>query len=314
MDASSEKLPNPTTPVVIISRNPNSGAFDTRAKVQALDEALAKHGFIVRQLTDIDQVVAEVEAYSISGHQDVDGRLVAVVAAGGDGTVSLLANRLPASTPIAIMPLGTENLLAKHLTIKSDPQLVAKMIVEERSISIDAGRANGKLFLVMASCGFDADVVERLHSNRKGHIRHWSYTLPIIRSIWNYRYPEIRVLVDGQPTDQPIRWGFVFNVPRYAMNLPIKADADAHDGRLDLVTFSGGGLIRGLYYMFTVLIRRHLTWATGRTETFTRLRLESDQPVPFQLDGDPGGHLPLEIEVLPQFLRLIVPKDFPAVD
>jgi diacylglycerol kinase (ATP) len=188
--------------------------------------------------------------------------------------------------------------------------LLAGLIDGGQTIRLDAGRANGKLFLVMASCGFDADVVARLHSKRKGHIRHWSYAKPIFNAISQYRYPTLRVWVDDDRKPISGKWAFVFNVPRYAMNLPIVEDADPMDEQLDLCMFRGGNLIRGLYYLLAVITRQHRRWREARVTRFRRIRIASDETVPFQLDGDPGGELPVEIQVQPQFLRVVVSKDW----
>ena len=295
---------NPTSEVVVISMNPKSGATDQRAIVEELTACLIEHGFEVLLLTDIAEMIDVVG-------QHFGGRLRCVVAAGGDGTISLLANELPENTPLAILPLGTENLLAKYLGVSADPVALANMIIAGDCRQLDAGRANGKLFLVMASCGFDADVVHRLHSNREGHIRHWSYAKPIVSAIRKYKYPKIRVSLDStdghRPTVDPC-WAFIFNVPRYAMNLPIAAEANPEDGVLDLCTFRGGSLFRGLFYLVSVLLRRHKHWTTSKTYHFTKLTMESDGKVPYQLDGDPGGTLPLTIEVVKGGVTLIVPS------
>ncbi|MEL7496685.1 MAG: diacylglycerol kinase family protein [Planctomycetota bacterium] len=315
---SPSSIPHPDRDLVLISRNPKSGASNQSRLVDDLAGRLHQSGLSVIMLTDVDQVVAMVEQVE---QQDLNesssskpnhpsgqrSKLRAVVAAGGDGTVSLLANRLPKGTPLAILPLGTENLLAKHLKINADVERVAQMILDLKTTQLDAGQANGKLFLVMASCGFDADVVQRLHANRTGHIRHWSYALPIIRSIRKYRYPTIRISIDGQPPSIESKWAFIFNVPRYAMNLPIVAEADPTDGKLDVCTFRGRGLLKGLYYFFAVWLGKHRFWTNSQTHQFQTLRLESDEPVPFQLDGDPGGTLPLEVKVLPNHLTFVVP-------
>ena len=288
---------------VVISMNPNSGSMDRRSVVEQLQAELEADGLDVRLLTSIDEVKATVDELG----RGAESRLRAVVAAGGDGTVSLLANQLPVQTPIAILPLGTENLLAKYLDLTADPKLLAKTIVRARMVRLDAGRANGQLFLVMASCGFDADVVHRLHSQRKGHIHHWSYAKPIFNSIGTYRYPKVRIYVDGREKRISAKWAFIFNVPRYAMNLPIVSDADPCDGELDLCTFKGGNLIRGLFYLGVVLLKRHRSWRYSNFQRFRKVRIESDDPVPYQLDGDPGGFLPLEIEIMPGFLQVLVP-------
>ena len=293
---------------VLISFNPNSGSTDRRSIVDQLVTELEIRGLDVQLLTGIDEVKRLVDALLSDQGVTQGSGLRAVVAAGGDGTVSLLANRLPPQTPIAILPLGTENLLAKYLGLTADAKLVADMIVNARTVRLDAGRANGQLFLVMASCGFDADVVHRLHSTRKGHIHHWSYARPIVGGIGEYRYPKIRMLVEGQEKPVIGKWAFVFNVPRYAMNLPIVSDADPVDGELDLCTFRGGNLFRGLFYLLAIVLRQHRGWKYSHFQRFKKVRIESDERVPFQLDGDPGGVLPLEIEVIPEHLKVMVPE------
>ena len=294
---------NQSSEIVIISMNPNSGATDSRAIVDQLTTSLLRGNFEVLLLTDIKEVIEVVG-------QHFGGRLRCVVAAGGDGTVSLLANQLPENTPLAILPLGTENLLAKYLGVSFEPEAVAAMIVAGSCRQLDVGRANGKLFLVMASCGFDADVVHRLHRERKGHIRHWSYAKPLVSAIQKYKYPKIRITLnsnDGNKVTTNPCWAFIFNVPRYAMNLPIAAEANPEDGVLDLCTFRGGNLFRGLFYLVSVLLRRHKNWTNSKAYHFTKLTMESDQEVPYQLDGDPGGTLPLTVEVVKGGVTLIVP-------
>jgi len=296
---------------VVISVNPNSGSSDQSSIVEALAQKLTEIGFEVRKLSDIELVkstVSELCGPPNSESSTGSGTLRAVVAAGGDGTVSLLANCLPPQTPLAILPLGTENLLAKYLGLTADPDMIANMIAAGRTVRLDSGRANGKLFLVMASCGFDAEVVRRVHSQRKGHIRHWSYVRPIIRAISQYRYPKLRVQTSDSEKPISAKWAFVFNVPRYAMNLPIVWDADPSDGQLDLCTFRGGNLLRGLFYLVAICLRQHRGWGFSHFRQFDKIRIEADQRVPYQLDGDPGGVLPLEIEVIPKFLRLVVPE------
>src|SRR6185436_13997164 len=122
-----------------------------------------------------------------------DGTLRAVVAAGGDGTIRLVAERTPPGTPLLILPLGTENLLARYLELSPDAPRLAQIISAGRACQFDAATANGRLFSLMAGCGFDADVVRRLHEARKGNIQHLSYAKPILDAIRTYDYPELRV-------------------------------------------------------------------------------------------------------------------------
>jgi diacylglycerol kinase family enzyme len=205
--------------------------------------------------------------------------------------------------------MGTENLLAKYLGQEADIETLVTTINEGHWVSLDVGRANGVCFLVMASCGFDAEVVRRLHSTRSGNIRHWSYAGPIFETISRYRFPKIHITIDDALEPEiHSKWAFVFNAPRYAMNLSFAEDASTTDGELDLVTFRGGNLFRGLFYLAGVFMRRHRGWKDCRFQRAVKLRLEAEGEVPFQLDGDPGGFLPLEIEVDPGFMRVMVPR------
>ena len=297
---------------IVISVNPNSGSIDRTALADDICRRLEESEFSVDVLSDVDQVVTR------AGELSESSDLRAVVAAGGDGTASLLANRLPPGLPIAILPLGTENLLARHLGMSADAQRFVDVIVSGRYIKMDAGRANGKLFLVMASCGFDAHVVEKLHQSRKGHISYWSWFRPILSTLRRYRYPELNITVDQGADDQTdaseiltnssARWAFVFNAPRYAMNLPLLPEADPYDGVLNLCSFRYGGLIRGMVYLAAVLLRKHRQWCKTEFCKFRKLTISSNSRVPFQLDGDPGGELPVTIEVLPDYLTLLVPE------
>ena len=128
---------------------------------------------------------------------------------------------------------------------------------------------------------------------------------PIIDSIRNYEYPPLRVYCDaqavaGNPTttdfpqqNQPIdaHFAFVINLPRYAGGLSFAPDAVGTDGRLDVCTFQEGSFWSGLRYLTGVVLGQHESWDECKTARATRVRIESDGEVPFQLDGDPGGKL-----------------------
>ena len=120
----------------------------------------------------------------------------------------------------------------------------------------------------------------------------------------------IRNLVSPPETiSDGVRWLFAFNLPCYGAGLQIAPEADGSDGLLDVCTFRHGGLWHGLYYTAAVLTGTHRWLTDFARRRAGRLRVTSDSKVPYQLDGDPGGFLPVEIEVLPKRLTLVVPKE-----
>jgi diacylglycerol kinase family enzyme len=96
----------------------------------------------------------------------------------------------------------------------------------------------------------------------------------------------------------------LFNLPCYAGGLALAPHADGGDGALDLCTFARGSLWHGLWYLGGVLTGMHRRMPDFSSHPVRRVRLESDGRVPYQLDGDPGGWLPVEVTVLPGRLTL----------
>jgi len=298
---------------VFILMNPTAGAGPRGWLTEQLAECLRQSG-LRPEITYEPAGLADLAAASLK-----DGSLRAVVAAGGDGTVELIANCTPPGVPIAVLPLGTENLLAKYLHLKTDPRQVAAAIIDGSAVQLDAGVVGNRLFLLMLSCGFDAEVVRRLHDARGGHIQHLSYARPIVESIRSYEYPALRVRYSpthAAASDATAEvelvayWVFVFNIPSYALGLEIIPDAVPHDGALDVCTFQGGSFWHGLYHFSAVVLGQHRLLDDCRIERVSRLRIESDKPVPYQLDGEPGGQLPVEVGVLPGRLTCVVPHEW----
>lgn len=294
---------------VLISVNPRAGARSGRPTVEKLAAHLRDRDYEVEILDDIERVAR------ISDQALRNGELRAVVAAGGDGTAALVANSTTPETPLALLPLGTENLLSKYLGVSTNPLLVSEIIDQGAAVRLDAGRADGRIFLLMVGCGLDAEVVRRMHAMRTGHIHQLSYAKPVLDSICRYRYPTLRVRYEGLHGDEQadeieVAWAFVVNLPRYAMGLSFAPEAVGDDGMLDVCTFQHGSLLRGLWYLGHVVWGSHQSLPGCTTARVCRVRIESEAEVPYQLDGDPGGFLPVDVEVLPQRVTMLVPTSW----
>jgi diacylglycerol kinase (ATP) len=307
----------PTRPIpaaardVLIAVNPHAGLRNRQAVAEELRQYLLGCDLWVAIVSSIDDLAA------MAAERLAAGTLRAIVAAGGDGTLSLIANRTPAGTPLAVLPLGTENLLAKYLGATADPQQLSRTIAAGCVVDLDAGLAGDRIFTLMAGCGFDADVVRRLHDRRRGHIHHLSYAKPILDSIRKYDYPELRVRYapeegnsDELTAEIVARWVFVVNLPRYAGGLSFAPQASGTDGLLDVCTFKEGSLWNGLVYLGSVMLGQHEAMEDFARIKTRRLVIDSTGPAPYQLDGDPGGELPVEIRVLPGRLTMLVSHEW----
>lgn len=289
---------------VLIAVNAMAGATSSRQVVEQLQTLLADRDLQPEVHTNLAKVSELANAWL------AEGQLRGVIGVGGDGTAAALLNATGPGVPITLLARGTENLLAKHCRMGFSPEAVVEIVANGRPRTFDAGVANGRLFVLMASCGFDAEVISRLHARRQGHIRHWSYVRPILDAIRTYDYPPLTIhmsFADGSEETVQSRWLFAFNLPCYAFAIGLAPQADGCDGLLDACAFEQGSFWHGLRYLTAVTRGRHQELADCRAVRVRRLRIESQRPVPFQVDGDPGGVLPLEIEVLPGRMTLLMP-------
>lgn len=244
---------------VLIAANPRSGASSSMLAARQLVEILEQRGLVPILETSIEALRHRTEQAKRFGD------LRCLVGVGGDGTVSLLAGLSEGKIPIAILPAGTENLLARQIGIPPSPSLVADCIInmqvdhfdmgtiESLATPADFNRAwSGTIpFLLMVGVGFDAEVVRQVHTQRKGHISKFSYAIPILRSIFSYRYPKFRIETDEGQVETGC-WCFAVNFPRYAGELSFVPDADPQDGLIDICGFRGGGFMRAMRYLRSI--------------------------------------------------------------
>jgi diacylglycerol kinase (ATP) len=285
---------------VAIQRNPRSGRGTAAGRLRDLIRELRRRGFGVRSFRHRDHLsrwIAESE------HR---GQLVGLVAAGGDGTVADLFNRFP-GVRLAILPMGTENLLSRYLGIPRSGIEVARMIDEGRIRRLDLGELGQRRFALMVSAGFDAAVVHSLHEARTGNISRASYFQPILDSLRKYDYPPMRIIVDGRPMTPPASLALVVNIPVYALGLPIAESACSDDGLLDVRLFERGSVFQTVRYLCNLALNRHERLPDVRSEVAKTVRIEAERPVPLQADGDPAGETPVDIRILPGALEVFVP-------
>ena len=293
---------------VTIIVNPVAGSGHARELVTGFRARVRGAGYncTIVTTTDADDLTRQVERHTAAG------RLVAI--GGGDGTIraALVGVKLGSTAPLMLLPLGTENLLATQLGILPDLDLLWATFSAGRSTPFDLALVNGRPVATVIGAGFDAEVVARLAAERRGHITHLDYFWPLWRTFWEYKFPPIRVIADGEEISNEPALVFVGNIPRYAIGLQILREARWDDGKLDLCIMRcshQGPLIGHAFWTFLNWHVEH-PWVIYRQ--VERVRLESSEPLPMQCDGDPAGNLPADIEIIPAAVRFIVPPETAA--
>ncbi len=279
-----------------------SGRRDISNVVRAIAEELARSGCELRVLsphgpTDVRRLAAEVPD---------DTR--AVIAVGGDGTVrDVAAGLLGRDIPLAVFPAGTENIVARHFKMPTDPPKIAELILHGTSLRHDVGVLNSRHFMIVCGVGFDARVVERLAAARSGHIGYLNYVGPLWSTFWQDEFPLLTVEADGQLLFEGRGLVLVGVQPRYSLGLRILARAIHDDGYLDVCVLPCATRSALIGHLLRTSLRQHVGRGGVIYHKCRVVSITSPQRVPIQCDGDPAGVLPARLEILPSALRLLVP-------
>lgn len=287
---------------ILVIGNPIAGGGRARRLIGTLRDILRRRGH-------------ETEVYLTTAAGDARSRAAAlepgceaVIACGGDGTLNEVLNGLPdpSAVPLGFLPAGTANVTARELGLGRRPETLADIIDAGRTRRIDMGIANGRRFLMVASTGFDAMVVEEIARRRKGPLGFARYVRPILAVMRRYRPPRIEVRVDGgTPIEGAL--AIVSNSPHYAGILTVSDRARCDSGALDVCVF-----LRASIPDICRLGAAALAGRLGRARGVVHLRgssidIASTAPTPIEVDGDWCGSTPLLIEAVPGAVTVLAP-------
>jgi YegS/Rv2252/BmrU family lipid kinase len=245
----------------------------------------------------------------------VDSGCELVVAAGGDGTLNEVLQALAGTNAIlGVVPVGTVNLWAAEAGLPASADELVQLFHALQPRRVDVGLAGDRHFLLMASIGLDAAAVQTVDARLKQKIGRWAYAVSLARLAGKYKGSDIRVSIDGTAIRSTALMMVIGNTRRYAGRLQVTPDAIADDGLLDLVVVRGGRVWNGLPQVVAVLtgipaLRRSLLHGRART-----IEVDSEEPLPIQIDGDFYGFTPVRLGVQPGALRVIVgPRATPGL-
>jgi diacylglycerol kinase family enzyme len=244
-----------------------------------------------------------------------------VVAAGGDGTVNEVINGLigdgpagsgPAGSglPLALLPLGTANVLATEIDLDLEPAALAKTILHGRPVDICLGRIRGpdgveRLFTTVAGAGADAHAVASVDLVGKRVLGTGAYYAEMARQLLVFPFPNYRITVDGTAYDAASV--VVSNGRHYAGQYVLAPDADLTEPSFQVCLFERGGRLAALRYVMALQLDRLVEEPDYRIVTGRKVRIEGPKGDPVQADGDIVAALPVDIEIMPGALRLMMP-------
>jgi diacylglycerol kinase family enzyme len=230
-----------------------------------------------------------------------------VLVCGGDGTVAACAGALAGTgVAMAIVPVGTGNLLARNLGIPLQPAEALRVAFGPDERVIDVLEAGEQRFVVMAGLGFDAALIRDTDERLKRRLGWVAYVDGMAKAL--RRSPRARFTVtvdDGPPVTGESIGVLVGNVGQLQAGITLMPDASPDDGQLDVLVLAPRTARDWPALVWRILRGRP---DSGRQAEILRgkaVSITSAVEVPVEFDGDfRGATTELRVEVWPAALTL----------
>ena len=233
-----------------------------------------------------------------------------IIAAGGDGTINEVLNGMVMSdTPLAILPLGTTNVLAKELSIPDSVEGAMERAITGQVRTACLGRIEAssdhttvvRYFCLMAGVGFDAKAVYDVNSTLKKVSGEGAYILSGIGNLIHYYPSELIFSVDGKQYTGYA--AIIGKASRYGGNFKITPDADILDPYFYVCIFKGRNRVDLLRYAAGVIRGTHLKQKDVLYLKASQISITGNAHI--QIDGDHLGTTPATITIARDALRLV---------
>jgi YegS/Rv2252/BmrU family lipid kinase len=267
---------------------------------------LAQHGcaVAVRETTQR----GDAEAFARAARDEAFDR---VVVAGGDGTINEAINGLAGSDrPLAIVPLGTANVVAAELGLGTRPAEIAQAILEGEPRRVALGRLatreGTRRFGLTVGIGFDAHVVANVDPGLKRLTGKCAYLVASARQLVRDAGRLYDVVVDGRAYRAAS--AIVAKGHYYGGRFVVCPEARLDDPRLHVCLFRRAGRGPALRYAAALLVGRLHRQPDVTVVPAQRIEIAGPAGEPLQVDGDCDGTLPAVIDVDPAGLVLVFPR------
>jgi len=234
-----------------------------------------------------------------------------VIAVGGDGTINETANGLAGSrTRLAVIPHGTGNVFAQEVGLPKTVEGCINLLDEGKTIEIPLARAEERYFILLASAGFDAEVLERMSSRQKNFLGIGAYVLAGMRHLLRSQ-PTLWVESPGRERME-IQAVIVCRGKKYGGGVTMAPGGSLEGDTLQVVALRKTGRWAIFRFAINVLLGKHASSTAVEIREAQSVLVRSRIPSAAQVDGDYLGPLPVRFEMTDVKLRIVVPSSYGA--
>lgn len=288
--------------------NPSSGRQIVQKRVDYLCNLLINDGYVVGKFNTQKKDDAMYETIKTC-KEDWDF----IVVCGGDGTVNEVAKGIAKSerkVPVAILSAGTVNDFATYMGLPKNIDEFFEMIKNEKIQKVDLGRVNDEYFINVAASGLLANVGYQVAPEAKAIFGRMAYYIEGLKEIPRRKFEPIRVRFESEEytKEEDILLFLISNSASIGGFKKLAPDANVSDGYLDVVIIKKSE-VQDLAQIFINIFRgEHVNHPNVSYFKSKRIKVETDEDVAIDIDGEYGGKLPAVFEVVPGGFDIFVPN------
>ena len=232
-----------------------------------------------------------------------------IIAAGGDGTINEVLNGLyPHQIPFGLIPLGTVNVLAKEINLKTNAKNIADCLLRGRTRPCWLGQVNGQYFSLMVSAGPDALSVAHVNLKMKKIIGQSAYILSFFWQLFKRNNITYRVTTNGKTYDTS--HVIVTKGRLYGGNYICAPEARLDKDQLYIVLARKSGRLNTLKSAYLMFRQKYPYSNSALILPTQKVMIEcKDGPMPVQIDGDHGANIPVKISLSECSINLVQPEN-----
>jgi diacylglycerol kinase (ATP) len=315
---------NIALPLVIV--NPKSAGGSTHERWREIASDLRAHFGPY----NVAFTLREGGGTGLAKEAALDGRKL-VIACGGDGTINEVANgilRSGVDCELAIFPSGTGGDFRRTLGIPSNPRDAANCLKEGETRTIDVGRVTfqnfndeteSRYFLNVSSFGLATSIIERVKTSNSfkwlpsPYLRgKASFAISSAQEVLDMRYSTVRVRIDDGDERALNTLNFsVANARYFGGGMKIAPDAKLSDGLLDVINIGDIATARIILNAYSLYRGTHVDLSEVKTTRARKIEaapVDETREIHIEIDGELPGKLPALFEIVPDALRVRVPK------
>lgn len=284
-------------PHAILVTNPRARRGDSACSFSALRAELTRRGF------GVTEVPASRRLHR--GIREAMTDETVVVAAGGDGTLHLVANAVALTkVPVCVVPCGTANDFAATLGIPGEPAAALDLLVAGRPRAVDLGYVNGHYFVNVASLGLSARVAHAMKREHKSRWGKWAYVGEALRQARRHPQEPLRICVGERCEFFEAYQVSVANGRQFGGGWRVTDEARPDDGRLDVV------VVTTPRPNLRATLGKSLELVADHKYRASHVEVEAAHDVLANLDGEPLRLTPpLDFTVFPRALEVFAPRE-----